>query len=173
MNELLHMSEEDLNALPQKDTRSGFGQGLLELGNSNPNVVALCADLTGSLKMNAFEDAHPDRDAPAPHLHARSLAAKVDGRGLVLLDGVIVLEHVVIQTLRHGRMRRIARLRRAEGAAAQGAGHQALLHLLLLLRWPRGLSCSRQKRGVAQEVRRHSDSRPRRVRAVRVRSWPG
>jgi transketolase len=61
MNELLHMSEEDLNALPQKDTRSGFGQGLLELGNSNPNVVALCADLTGSLKMNAFEDAHPDR----------------------------------------------------------------------------------------------------------------
>ena len=44
-----------------QDTRSGFGAGLLELGRSNPNVVALCADLTGSLKMNAFEDEFPDR----------------------------------------------------------------------------------------------------------------
>ena len=44
-----------------KDTRSGFGAGLAELGKSNKNVVALCADLTGSLKMNAFADAHPDR----------------------------------------------------------------------------------------------------------------
>ena len=44
-----------------KDTRSGFGAGLSELGESNPKVVALCADLTGSLKMNAFADAHPDR----------------------------------------------------------------------------------------------------------------
>ncbi|MCZ2357488.1 MAG: transketolase family protein [Bacteroidia bacterium] len=45
----------------QKDTRSGFGAGLLELGNKNPNVVALCADLTGSLKMEAFQKQHPDR----------------------------------------------------------------------------------------------------------------
>lgn len=44
-----------------KDTRSGFGAGLLELGHQNQNVVALCADLTGSLKMNAFQDAFPDR----------------------------------------------------------------------------------------------------------------
>ncbi|NND93465.1 MAG: transketolase family protein [Flavobacteriales bacterium] len=44
-----------------KDTRSGFGQGLLELGQANPDVVALCADLTGSLKMNAFENEFPDR----------------------------------------------------------------------------------------------------------------
>lgn len=44
-----------------KDTRSGFGAGLSELGKNNPNVVALCADLTGSLKMNAFQDAHPER----------------------------------------------------------------------------------------------------------------
>jgi transketolase len=43
------------------DTRSGFGAGLEILGDSNPNVVALCADLTGSLKMNAFKDKHPDR----------------------------------------------------------------------------------------------------------------
>ena len=34
-----------------KDTRSGFGAGLAELGRTNPNVVALCADLIGSLKM--------------------------------------------------------------------------------------------------------------------------
>jgi transketolase len=44
-----------------KDTRSGFGAGLQELGQQNENVVALCADLTGSLKMNAFADEHPDR----------------------------------------------------------------------------------------------------------------
>lgn len=45
----------------EKDTRSGFGDGLLELGKNNPNVVALCADLTGSLKMDAFEKEFPDR----------------------------------------------------------------------------------------------------------------
>ncbi len=44
-----------------KDTRSGFGAGLTELGKTNPNVVALCADLTGSLKMDAFAKDHPDR----------------------------------------------------------------------------------------------------------------
>lgn len=43
------------------DTRSGFGAGLEELGNNNPNVVALCADLTGSLKMDAFKNNHPER----------------------------------------------------------------------------------------------------------------
>lgn len=45
----------------KKDTRSGFGAGLLELGKQNDQVVALCADLTGSLKMDAFEKEFPDR----------------------------------------------------------------------------------------------------------------
>ena len=44
-----------------KDTRSGFGAGLEQLGNQNDKVVALCADLTGSLKMEEFRDQHPDR----------------------------------------------------------------------------------------------------------------
>ncbi|MDR2980448.1 MAG: transketolase family protein [Bacteroidales bacterium] len=44
-----------------KDTRSGFGAGLLALGEMNPDVVALCADLTGSLKMDAFQEKYPDR----------------------------------------------------------------------------------------------------------------
>ena len=44
-----------------KDTRSGFGVGLLELGRKNPNVVALCADLIGSLKMDDFVKEFPDR----------------------------------------------------------------------------------------------------------------
>ena len=44
-----------------KDTRSGFGAGLSELGKTNENVVALCADLTGSLKMDAFAKEHPNR----------------------------------------------------------------------------------------------------------------
>src|SRR4029079_6696958 len=45
----------------KKDTRSGFGAGLLELGRANPDVVALCADLGGSLKMDAFAKEFPDR----------------------------------------------------------------------------------------------------------------
>lgn len=43
------------------DTRSGFGAGLEILGDQNPNVVALCADLVGSLKMDAFIEKHPER----------------------------------------------------------------------------------------------------------------
>lgn len=45
----------------KKDTRSGFGAGLTQLGKSNENVVALCADLTGSLKMDEFKANHPER----------------------------------------------------------------------------------------------------------------
>ena len=45
----------------KKDTRSGFGAGLTELGRTNPNVVALCADLIGSLKMDEFIKENPER----------------------------------------------------------------------------------------------------------------
>lgn len=45
----------------KKDTRSGFGDGLTELGRKNKNIVGLCADLTGSLKMNAFKKENPKR----------------------------------------------------------------------------------------------------------------
>lgn len=48
-------------AKEKKDTRSGFGAGLLELGKKNKDVVALCADLTGSLKMNDFANDFPER----------------------------------------------------------------------------------------------------------------
>lgn len=47
--------------LGHKDTRSGFGAGLTELGQKNENVVALCADLIGSLKMDDFKKNHPER----------------------------------------------------------------------------------------------------------------
>jgi transketolase len=50
-----------LKTFGNKDTRSGFGEGLRLLGETNPEVVALCADLTGSLKMDAFQKNHPDR----------------------------------------------------------------------------------------------------------------
>ena len=50
-----------LNPTESKDTRSGFGDGLTQLGSSHPNVVALCADLTGSLKMGDFKKAYPER----------------------------------------------------------------------------------------------------------------
>lgn len=45
----------------QKDTRSGFGDGMTELGRTNPKVVALCADLIGSLKLDTFIEEHPER----------------------------------------------------------------------------------------------------------------
>ncbi len=51
----------EFKVIDYRDTRSGFGDALLELGKTNPGVVALCADLTGSLKMNAFAEAFPDR----------------------------------------------------------------------------------------------------------------
>ena len=51
----------EIEVLGKKDTRSGFGEGLLEIGRKNKDVVALCADLTGSLKMNAFENEFPER----------------------------------------------------------------------------------------------------------------
>ncbi len=44
-----------------KDTRSGFGAGLAEIGNEDDRIVALCADLTGSLKMDQFAKEHPER----------------------------------------------------------------------------------------------------------------
>ncbi|RLD81372.1 MAG: transketolase family protein [Bacteroidetes bacterium] len=49
------------NTVEKKSTRDGFGEALLELGHKNPDVVALCADLTGSLKMGDFAKAYPDR----------------------------------------------------------------------------------------------------------------
>jgi transketolase len=51
----------EIEILGNKDTRSGFGEGLAELGRTNANVVALCADLTGSLKMDAFLKENPER----------------------------------------------------------------------------------------------------------------
>jgi transketolase len=47
--------------MEMKDTRSGFGAGLTQLGKKNPNVVALCADLTGSLNMTDFKNDNPER----------------------------------------------------------------------------------------------------------------
>lgn len=51
----------DFNPTSSNDTRSGFGAGLVELGRTNPKVVGLCADLIGSLKMDAFQKEFPER----------------------------------------------------------------------------------------------------------------
>ena len=55
------MMKTKLTYTDKKDTRSGFGDGLLEAAKANDNVVGLCADLTGSLKMNAFQKEFPER----------------------------------------------------------------------------------------------------------------
>ncbi len=51
----------DFKIQNHQDTRSGFGDGLYELGKTNPRIVGLCADLIGSLKMGAFANEFPDR----------------------------------------------------------------------------------------------------------------
>ncbi|MVT06646.1 transketolase family protein [Chitinophaga tropicalis] len=51
----------DIQPLNEKETRAGFGEGILEAGRNNPNVVALTADLLGSMKLNAFIKEFPDR----------------------------------------------------------------------------------------------------------------
>ncbi|GHV72255.1 transketolase [Bacteroidia bacterium] len=51
----------DYTVTEKKDTRSGYGLGLLEAGRCNPNVVALTADLRDSVKMGAFAKAYPER----------------------------------------------------------------------------------------------------------------
>jgi transketolase len=62
MKKLLEITNKTQTVIMEmKDTRSGFGAGLIELGQINENVVALCADLTGSLKMGDFAQNHPDR----------------------------------------------------------------------------------------------------------------
>lgn len=55
------MSLQNITYTDKKDTRSGFGQGIYEAGLANPNVVTLCADLIGSLKLEKFIEAFPDR----------------------------------------------------------------------------------------------------------------
>ncbi len=52
---------QDIQLLNEKETRAGFGEGILEAGRKNPNVVALTADLAGSLKLNAFMKEFPER----------------------------------------------------------------------------------------------------------------
>ena len=51
----------EITSSGNKDTRSGFGDGIAELGRTNPNVVALTADLAGSLKLNQFMKEFPER----------------------------------------------------------------------------------------------------------------
>jgi len=55
------MSLQDITFTDKKDTRSGFGVGIHEAGKANPNVVAMCADLVGSLKLEKFIEDFPER----------------------------------------------------------------------------------------------------------------
>jgi len=89
MLDFLTAPQSELDALDRKDTRSGFGQGLLEVGQAQDNVVALCADLTGSLKMNAFRDAFPNRFKQAGIAEANMIgvAAGMTIGGLVPFTG--------------------------------------------------------------------------------------
>jgi len=73
----------------QKDTRSGFGDGLLEVAKRNEKVVGLCADLTGSLKMNGFKNEFPQRFFQAGIAEANmiGMAAGLATGGLIPYTG--------------------------------------------------------------------------------------
>lgn len=73
----------------KKDTRSGFGAGLLELGKRNEKIVALCADLTGSLKMDAFKKEFPQRffQVGIAEANMMGLAAGMSISGLIPFTG--------------------------------------------------------------------------------------
>ncbi len=75
--------------LGEKDTRSGFGEALYELGKTNPDVVALCSDLTGSLSMNKFADAFPDRffQTGIAEAHMMGMAAGLATGGKIPFTG--------------------------------------------------------------------------------------
>ena len=86
----------------KKDTRSGFGAGLAELGKTNENVVALCADLIGSLKMDAFKKNHPERFfqigiAEANIAEARGEAEAINIINQALANNPYYLEWLKIQ----------------------------------------------------------------------------
>ena len=55
------MSWDKYKSTEKKATRNGFGDGLMDAAKRNPKIVALCADLAGSLKMDAFEKEFPSR----------------------------------------------------------------------------------------------------------------
>ena len=63
----------------QKDTRSGFGDGMTELGRNNPRVVALCADLVGSLKIETFIAENPERFVQVGIAEANMIGITIGG----------------------------------------------------------------------------------------------
>lgn len=71
--------------MEQKDTRSGYGAALSKLGETNPKVVGLCADLTGSLVMNHFRDTYPNRffQAGIAEANMMGVAAGLATQGLI------------------------------------------------------------------------------------------
>src|SRR5690606_9456256 len=74
-----------------KDTRSGFGAGLTELGKTNENVVALCADLIGSLKMDDFKANHPERFFQVGIAEANMIGLAA---GMTIEEKFLLLEHL-------------------------------------------------------------------------------
>lgn len=76
-----------------KDTRSGFGEGLYELGKTNPKVVALCADLIGSLKMEKFIADNPERffQAGIAEANMMGVSAGLAGSGLIPFAGTFAV----------------------------------------------------------------------------------
>ncbi len=129
----------------KKDTRSGFGAGLLELGRRNPKVVALCADLTGSLKMDAFEKEFPERFIQCGVAEANmiGLAAGLTLNGYIPFTGTFanfstgrVFDQIRQSVCYSGRPVKIAASHAGLTLGEDGATHQILEDIGLMKMLP-------------------------------------
>lgn len=129
----------------KKDTRSGFGAGLLELGRRNPKVVALCADLTGSLKMDAFEKEFPQRfiQCGVAEANMMGVAAGLTLSGLIPFTGTFanfstgrVFDQIRQSVCYSGRPVKIAASHAGLTLGEDGATHQILEDIGLMKMLP-------------------------------------
>ena len=129
----------------KKDTRSGFGAGLLELGRRNPKVVALCADLTGSLKMDAFEKEFPQRffQCGVAEANMMGVAAGLTLNGFIPFTGTFanfstgrVFDQIRQSVCYSGRPVKIAASHAGLTLGEDGATHQILEDIGLMKMLP-------------------------------------
>ena len=128
-----------------KDTRSGFGEGLLELGQENKKVIAMCADLSGSLKMNAFIKEFPDRFLQAGVAEANMIgvAAGMTIGGLIPFVGTFanfatgrVFDQIRQSVCYSGKNVKICASHAGLTLGEDGASHQILEDIALMRSLP-------------------------------------
>lgn len=135
----------DFKYTEKKDTRSGFGDALTELGKTNPKVVALCADLTGSLKMGDFVKNHPERFVQTGIAEANmiGLAAGMATSGKIPFVGTFAVfasgrtyDQIRLTTAYSNKNVKIAASHSGISVGEDGASHQMVEDIALMRALP-------------------------------------